>query len=473
VAEGDPVDHNVLRFTNTVWNAGPGKLVVRGVIDPTTRNGPATQRVYDDAGGFTSYPVGTFEWHGANHQHYHFDDWGEYQLWTRAAYDQWVADGRPPGEGGMIGTKTTSCVMDEEFIKTLPGTPWPAIYPSDGCSPNSQNIITEGLSVGWGDTYDYYRFEQWIDLGANGTLANGQYVLRSVTDPLNKIYESRAKSDVAREGQLDNEATTTFSIAGGKLVDSHAPGGTISINHVSDTTTTPTVAVQAIGRDDVSGVDQVRLSNNGSNWATYSYTGVQSTAMNISWDLAERAYGGSAANGTRTVYAQFRDRTGKWSPTITDTITLDTGTITPATGTITPATGASAPPITSGGALPRITGGVAAAFRLSSRGTRIVRLTVRNVPGGTKLRLRCTTPKRRVTGARCPFTRATLSVAKRRNVAVVKRFKGRWLAPRTSIRIYATAPGKVGHSTRFTLRRGKRPIRSTGCVRSWLKRVRC
>ena len=33
--------------------------------------------------------------------------------------------------------------------------------------------MTQGLSAGWGDTYDYYRFEQWIDLG-QGTLANGR-----------------------------------------------------------------------------------------------------------------------------------------------------------------------------------------------------------------------------------------------------------------------------------------------------------
>jgi hypothetical protein len=323
--DGSGVIHNVLRFSNTVWNDGPGKLVLRGTIDPVTRSGPAYQRVYDDAGGYADYQIASnFTWH-AVHSHYHFADWGNYQLWAKADYDQWLASGRSQGQAKKVGTKTTSCVLDEEFIATLSQTPWPAVYPSSGCYPNSQNVIHEGLSVGWGDTYDYYRFEQWIDLGAGGRLADGQYVMRSVTDPLNKIHESPNKADSSREGQPDNEATTTFSIAGGAIVDSNLPSGTVSINHVASTTTQTAVVVQAIGRDDVSGVDQVRLSNNGTNWATYSYTGANSTPMKINWDLANANYGGSTANGVRTVYAQFRDRAGKWSADIKDTITLDTG----------------------------------------------------------------------------------------------------------------------------------------------------
>jgi len=326
--DGSGVIHNVLRFTNTVWNDGPGKLVLRGTIDPVTRTGPASQRVYDDAGGYADYQIASnFTWHGV-HSHYHFDDWGDYQLWAKADYDQWLASGRSQGQAKKVGTKTTSCVLDDEFIATLSQTPWPAVYPSSGCYPDSQNVIHEGLSVGWGDTYNYYRFEQWIDLGAGGTLADGQYVMRSVTDPLNKIHESPNKADSSREGQPDNEATTTFSIAGGAIVDSNVPSGTVTINHVAETTTQTAVAVQAIGRDDVSGVDQVRLSNNGTDWATYTYTGANSTAMEISWDLANATYGGSTANGVRTVHAQFRDRAGKWSADIEDTITLDTGAST-------------------------------------------------------------------------------------------------------------------------------------------------
>ena len=55
-------------------------------------------------------------------------------------------------------------------------------------------------------------------------------------------------------------------------------------------------------------------------WAEFAHTGVEYHPMSINWDLADTRYGGSTVRGTRTVYAQFRDRTGKWSPTMTDTI---------------------------------------------------------------------------------------------------------------------------------------------------------
>jgi hypothetical protein len=319
--------HNVLRFSNTVWNDGAGKLVMRGTINPSTKDGPAVQRVYDDAGGFTDYTVGRFYWHAA-HTHYHYDDWGRYQLFTKAEYDSWVAGGRPKTlpSGVEVGTKTTSCVMDEEFIKTLPNTPWPAVFPSTGCMDDANGMLLEGISPGWGDTYDYWRYEQWIDLG-QATLADGDYVLRSVTDDKNLLYESATKADAAREGETANEGITQFRVTGGALVDLNAPTGTVAINDVDSQTTSTDVTVKALGRDDilgpkdVAGVDTVRLSNDGATWKTYTYTqGPGSTPQAIAWNLADPAAGGTSAGGTKTVYAQFRDRSGKWSGDVTDTI---------------------------------------------------------------------------------------------------------------------------------------------------------
>ena len=189
-ADGAGVFHNVLRFTNTVWNAGPGKLVMRGTINPQSLDGTAYQRVYDDAGGYTDYAVGRFYYH-PQHDHYHYDNWGRYQLFTKSEYDGWVAAGKPKTlpTGVELGTKTTSCVMDEEFIKGLSNTPFPGVFPGNGCMPDNNQALLEGISPGWGDTYDYWRFEQWIDLG-NQMLPDGDYVLRSVTDDNNQIYES-------------------------------------------------------------------------------------------------------------------------------------------------------------------------------------------------------------------------------------------------------------------------------------------
>src|SRR4051795_12035616 len=175
--------------------------------------------------------------------------------------------------------------------------------------------MMQGLSAGWGDTYDYYRYEQWIDLN-QASLADGQYVLRSVTDPNNLVYESPSKADTTIESQQDNEGVTNFTVLNGTVLDTAPPTGSVFVNGVDDSTATPNVNVKVIGRDDVSGVDQFRLSNDGSHWSSaMAYTSSDSTPTSVSWNLTNASYGGTSAEGTKTVYAQFHDRSGKWSST--------------------------------------------------------------------------------------------------------------------------------------------------------------
>src|SRR4051794_22602610 len=42
--DGSGQFHNVLRFSNTVWNAGEGRLEIRAHIDPKTQDGTAYER---------------------------------------------------------------------------------------------------------------------------------------------------------------------------------------------------------------------------------------------------------------------------------------------------------------------------------------------------------------------------------------------------------------------------------------------
>jgi hypothetical protein len=323
--DGGGVIHNVLRFTNTVWDTGPGPLEMRSVIDSATKTGPAMQRVYDDSGGFADLPAGEFYFHPA-HAHYHYDNWGRYELWTRTGYETFLANGRTQGNP-IVGAKTTSCMIDEEFIRSLAHQPYPGVYDWEGCFPDSEERMLQGISPGWGDTYDYFRFEQWIDLGASGTLADGQYVLRSVVDPANQIYESPSKADPSRESPEDNEAITGFAVQKGELVDSNPPTGSVRINDVDAETSSPKVTVKLLGRDDISGVSQVRLSNDGITWTPpQAYTGMGSTAQSVPWDLTATKYGGDNLDGTKAVYVEFQDATGKWSSVCeSDSILLDRG----------------------------------------------------------------------------------------------------------------------------------------------------
>jgi hypothetical protein len=72
------------------------------------------------------------------------------------------------------------------------------------------------MAIGWGDEYHSSLPDQWIDLGS-ARLADGDYVLRSVTDPENRIIESPGKADASRESAIANEAVTFFTVTGDQI----------------------------------------------------------------------------------------------------------------------------------------------------------------------------------------------------------------------------------------------------------------
>lgn len=205
--------YHVLRFTNTVWNAGEGPLEVRADPRGAGRgDAKVSQRVYDAKGDYTTTkPVGTFVYH-PGHGHMHFGDFAEYQLWTRADYDEWASNGRDRAEERYEkkGSKNGVCMMDTGKVKNLPNSPLRKVY-KRGCGPNLQ-----GISVGWGDTYDYILKDQWVVLGKK-PLVDGNYVLRAVADPKDLLYESPGKRRAWRESRIKNAAVTYFTVEEGVI----------------------------------------------------------------------------------------------------------------------------------------------------------------------------------------------------------------------------------------------------------------
>jgi len=202
--------HHVLRLSNTVWHAGEGRLELRGESPPGVTKTRVYQRIYAAAGSLAfEEQVGEFDYH-PEHGHWHFGDFAEYELWTKAEYDKWIAEGRKVGAAQRRGTKTTFCIIDTKHVdNSLPGSPSSAQY-------TQCNNALQGLSIGWGDTYPYYLYEQWVDLGPS-PLPDGQYVLRSIADPKDRIYESANKGDPTRESAEANEATTFFRVQRGRI----------------------------------------------------------------------------------------------------------------------------------------------------------------------------------------------------------------------------------------------------------------
>jgi hypothetical protein len=211
----DGETHQLLRFSNTVYNAGGGTLELMG-LPVTVPGGQEKTRVYQmlysaSSKRPTSHAVGTFVYH-PEHAHFHFGGFAKYQLWTRAKYDAWLRSGRTKGSpkrANRLSSKVTYCIMDYEPVDLRPRSPQAPFY--SACDP-----LIQGMSVGWGDTYIWKLYDQWVDLGTV-PMADGRYVLRSVADPDNRIYESKGKRNDARESGRANAAVTYFSVEGGVI----------------------------------------------------------------------------------------------------------------------------------------------------------------------------------------------------------------------------------------------------------------
>jgi hypothetical protein len=200
----DGTTHYVLRFTATIWNAGQGPLELRGESDADYH---AYQRIYDQSGGFQDQPVTGGFTYFEPHQHWHFENFAEYQLWPKDDFDHWMASSRQQGQPRWQGSKTTGqdegfCIRDSDPIQSLAGTPLAPVY--SVCDRSVQ-----GISVGWGDTYPFTLAEQWVDLGPDD-LPDGQYVLRVVADPRHILDQGERDAAAPRA----DEALSLFARSG-------------------------------------------------------------------------------------------------------------------------------------------------------------------------------------------------------------------------------------------------------------------
>ena len=117
------------------------------------------------------------------------------------------------------------------------------------------------------------------------------------------------------DGSADGLTSTTTFVQ--RIAVPVPPVGSITINDGALTTASPSVELALPASDDDGPVRAVRISNDGTHWYTNPYL------AETVWSLTDPEFGGSAADGIRTVYAQFADKDANWSPVVSDSIVLD------------------------------------------------------------------------------------------------------------------------------------------------------
>lgn len=111
-------------------------------------------------------------------------------------------------------------------------------------------------------------------------------------------------------GLWSGPTTTIFDTI---TLDMSAPTGTVIFSGLTTYATTTNVTLALSCSDATSGCSQRRFSNDGTNWSSPSANG-----PSASWNL-------TTGEGSKTVYAQFKDTAGNWSTgVINKSIILDT-----------------------------------------------------------------------------------------------------------------------------------------------------
>lgn len=184
-----------MKFSATSWNPGDAKLelIARNPQPDSTGQlkQPVDQRIYCSGGGFYDRPAGNAEYHAA-HNHVHYNDYANYILER--------ADGTT--QNPRKGTKTTFCIMDTTGVNTqLKSASGSAVF--NWCPTQEPGFNTQGMSVGWGDTYGAHLAGQSLLIG---DLPAAMYRLRHVFDPKNLLLE---------KAENDNESCRLVEIGDG------------------------------------------------------------------------------------------------------------------------------------------------------------------------------------------------------------------------------------------------------------------
>ena len=166
----------LLRFSSIVVNVGAGPFEVHGERDAGASTMTTHQRIFNSAGGYRDVSTAAIMYFGGDgHNHWHVQDLEDFELKP--------VNGEAPLR---TGAKHGFCFFDNYRY----GSTNPAYYTtsSGACGRSSSDTqVIMGLSVGWGDIYNWNLPDQYIDITG---LPSGRYRLTATADADDWFVES-------------------------------------------------------------------------------------------------------------------------------------------------------------------------------------------------------------------------------------------------------------------------------------------
>jgi hypothetical protein len=186
----------MLRFTAMMVNIGDGHFELRGSRASTAEPMVMHQVIYTDASRSTVARQVTTnavaKWSGDGHDHWHVQEMMRYDLWGP--------------RGTTRGAKVGFCFLDSDAYRlSLPGASSSPYYRASWCGNDRNQLSNQmGISVGWGDEYEWYLAWQWVDIHG---LPSGTYTLRANVDPYGFFVEKNENNQCAH-AQLGISSTS-------------------------------------------------------------------------------------------------------------------------------------------------------------------------------------------------------------------------------------------------------------------------
>lgn len=182
----DERGRDVIVFGATVWNRGPGPLVVEGFRRRGEGVMDAYQYLYADGRQVAKLDAGTMEFDARDgHDHWHFTDFARYRLLDEDRTSV------------VRSRKEAFCLAPTDAIDlTLRNANWSpgSTGLHSACGGPGAIWIREILDVGWGDTYHQSVPGQSFEIT---DLPNGVYFVEVATNPKNNLRERTSANNVA------------------------------------------------------------------------------------------------------------------------------------------------------------------------------------------------------------------------------------------------------------------------------------